>query len=63
MQPGWTRADSFPGDWVKKWANQYDVLDPVCGVDPALGDDFHRVGLSAIEETVVRSDGSGGIRL
>ena len=57
LQPGWTRAGGFPDDRVKAWANQYDLLDPVCGVDPALGDDFRRGGLSAVEEAVVRNDG------
>ena len=57
LRPGWTRADGFPSDQVKEWANQYDLMDPVCGVDPALGDDFRRGGLSAVEEAVVRNDG------
>ena len=57
LQPEWTRADGFPNKRAKVWANQYDLLDPVCGVDPALGDDFRRRGLSAVEETMVRNDG------
>lgn len=30
----------FPAAKLKRWVNIYDPLDPVCGVDPRLGDDF-----------------------
>jgi hypothetical protein len=58
LQPGWTRADGFPHERVKEWANQYDRFDPVCGFEPILAGDFLRSGLSAIKDTAVHNDGT-----
>ena len=45
LRPGWTRWDGFPAARVAgPWVNVYDRLDPVCGFDPVLANDFRREG-------------------
>lgn len=39
-------------------AGLLDQLDPVCGFDPALGDDFGKAGEAAIPDAAVRHDGA-----
>jgi hypothetical protein len=58
LQPGWTRRDGFPHERVTAWVNQFDRLDPVCGFDPKLSDDFERDGGRVIDETAVHNDGA-----
>lgn len=57
LQPGWSRADGFPGTRVKKWINLYDPLDPVCGFDPKLANDYLRAGLPGVEDIEVTNNG------
>lgn len=58
LQPGWSREDGFPGDKVGlSWVNLYDHLDPVCGLDPVLANDFRRNGNSKIEDIEVNNGG------
>jgi hypothetical protein len=58
LQPGWTRADGFPGGKVRgDWVNVYDCLDVVCGPDPRLDNDYRRGGGSAVEDLEVVNDG------
>lgn len=59
LQPGWSRDDGFPhqrlaGDWV----NVYDRLDPVCGFDPKLANDYRKGGAEVVEDIAVRNDGA-----
>lgn len=59
LQPGWTRADGFPATRVAGvWTNLFDRLDPVCGFDPLLANDYQHGGAAKIEDVVVRNDGA-----
>ncbi len=59
LQPGWSRAEGFPHERVGQgWLNLFDRLDPVCGFDPVLANDFRRGGASVVEDIEVRNDGA-----
>ena len=59
LKPGWSRPDGFPGDRVaRKWVNLFDRLDPVCGFDPVLANDYLSGGASRVEDVVVQNDGA-----
>jgi hypothetical protein len=59
LQPGWSREDGFPREKVGGgWVNLFDRLDPVCGFDPVLANDFWRGGGAAVEDVAVRNDGT-----
>jgi hypothetical protein len=58
LQPGWSREDGFPGVAVTgKWFNLFDRLDPVCGFDAQLANDYRRSGREQIEDIPVQNDG------
>jgi hypothetical protein len=57
LQPGWTRRDGFPGGRVNTWTNISDPLDPVCGFDRALANDYQRAGIQVVEDLEVHNDG------
>jgi hypothetical protein len=59
LQPGWTRNDGFPGERLAgKWSNLFDRLDPVCGLDPLLANDYRSASASRVEDIAVQNDGS-----
>lgn len=59
MQPGWSRAEGFPHERVRdRWFNLFDRLDPVCGFDPELGDDYGRGGAPTVIDQVVTNSGA-----
>lgn len=59
LQPEWTRAAGFPHEKVGgRWVNVYDRLDPVCGFDPELANDFCKGGAAAVEDIAVQNDGA-----
>jgi pimeloyl-ACP methyl ester carboxylesterase len=59
LQPGWTRADGFPGGKLNGgWINVFDRLDPVAGFDPLLANDFRSGGKPAIRDVVVQNQGA-----
>jgi hypothetical protein len=59
LQPGWTRDDGFPHEKVRgDWVNLFDRLDPVCGFDPKLANDYRKGGAAAIEDVAVQNDGT-----
>jgi hypothetical protein len=59
LRPGWSRNDGFPDERVAgKWVNIFDRLDPVCGFDPKLANDYRSKGLSRIEDLPVQNDGA-----
>ena len=59
LDPGWTRNDGFPRERVLgRWVNLFDRLDPVCGFDPILRDDFRSGGQSAVDDVGVQNDGA-----
>ena len=49
LRPEWTRNGGFPAK-LGRWTNVFDKLDPVCGFDPRLANDFRRDGLKVIED-------------
>jgi hypothetical protein len=59
LQPGWTRSDGFPHPKVaSRWVNLFDRLDPVCGFDPILANDFRKGGATTVEDVPVQNDGT-----
>ncbi len=58
LQPGWTRRDGYPREKNPGgWANVYDRLDPVCGFDAKLANDFRQAGNRIIDDRQVSNDG------
>jgi pimeloyl-ACP methyl ester carboxylesterase len=59
LQPGWSRDDGFPSAKLGAgWVNVFDRLDPVCGFDPHLANDYRKSSASVIEDIVVQNDGA-----
>jgi hypothetical protein len=58
LEPEWTREQGFPPRVEGGWANVYDRLDPVCGFDPVLADDYRRDGVETVEDIGVQNDGA-----
>lgn len=59
LQPGWSRAGGFPHEKVAgEWVNVYDRLDPVCGFDPELANDYRRDGAPRVRDVAVQNDGA-----
>lgn len=59
LQPGWSRADGFPHERLAgRWVNLFDRLDPVCGFDPELGNDYRRSGAGAVTDQAVSNSGA-----
>ncbi len=59
LQPGWSRADGFPHERVAdRWFNLFDRLDPVCGFDPELANDYRRGGQDTVLDQAVMNSGA-----
>ncbi len=59
LQPGWTRPNGYPSERVaKRWVNLYDHLDPVCGLDPKLANDYRFEGNTRVEDIEIKNDGA-----
>ncbi|MCA8951039.1 MAG: alpha/beta hydrolase [Planctomycetes bacterium] len=49
--PGWeNRRNAYPAKIRDRWVNVYDRLDPVCGFDPRIANDYERDGQRVIED-------------
>jgi hypothetical protein len=58
LTPGWTRPDGFPHERVaSEWVNVFDPLDPVCGLDPRLANDYRKSGAESVSDVEVSNDG------
>jgi hypothetical protein len=58
LQPEWSRNEGFPHEKVRgDWVNLFDRLDPVCGFDPALANDFRRDGADRVDDIAVHNTG------
>jgi hypothetical protein len=59
LQPGWTRLNGYPDERVaKRWVNLFDRLDPVCGLDPQLANDYRFSSVKRIEDVQIENDGA-----
>jgi hypothetical protein len=59
LQPEWSRSAGFPHEKVThRWANLFDRLDPVCGFDPSLANDYRKGGEVVIEDVPVQNEGT-----
>ncbi|MFT3800294.1 MAG: alpha/beta fold hydrolase [Burkholderiaceae bacterium] len=59
LQPEWSRANGFPHLTVSdRWINLFDRLDPVCGFDPKLDDDYRDDGTSRVVDQAVVNSGA-----
>lgn len=59
LHPEWTRANGFPRERVAAdWINLYDRLDPVCGFDPALANDYRERDTGVVKDIPVENDGA-----
>jgi hypothetical protein len=43
---------------LENWVNVFDRLDPVCGFDPELANDFRKSGAATVEDFAVQNDGA-----
>jgi hypothetical protein len=58
MKPGWSRSEGFPGERVRdRWFNLFDRLDPVCGFDPKLANDYQRGNAGTVLDQEVENSG------
>jgi hypothetical protein len=58
LDPGWSRWDGFPDGRLRgRWVNVYDRLDPVCGFDPNLANDFRKAGRAVVTDIHERNWG------
>ena len=48
----------FPAAKLNRWINIYDPLDPVCGADPKISNDFRPVGGKRVEDVKESNWGS-----
>jgi hypothetical protein len=59
MQPGWSRDDGFPRERVRdRWFNLFDRLDPVCGFDPELANDYRLGNEGVVIDQAVGNSGA-----
>jgi predicted alpha/beta hydrolase family esterase len=58
LKPGWTRADGYPSEKLAgRWANFYDRLDPVAGLDPKVANDYMVGGKETVIDVNEQSHG------
>ncbi|MBL8315595.1 MAG: alpha/beta fold hydrolase, partial [Rubrivivax sp.] len=59
LQPGWSRGDGFPAERLRdRWFNLFDRLDPVCGFDPKLSNDYQRGSQATVLDQAVGNPGA-----
>jgi hypothetical protein len=59
LQPEWTRADGFPSARVRdRWFNLFDRLDPVCGFDPELSNDYRKSDAVVVVDQAIGNTGA-----
>lgn len=59
LRPEWSRGNGFPRQKVAKdWINIFDRLDPVCGFDPALANDYRDGDAGVVKDLAVVNDGA-----
>lgn len=59
MQPEWNRDNGFPHEHVRgRWYNLFDRLDPVCGFDPELANDYRNANAETVLDQAVGNPGA-----
>jgi len=59
LKPQWSRDNGFPSERVAEgWANLFDRLDPVCGFDPKMANDYRNAGTEVVTDVAVQNDGA-----
>ena len=59
MRPEWSRENGFPEHKLRgRWVNFSDRLDPVCGLDPKLANDFQLARDLKVEDVIVSNPGT-----
>ena len=56
MGPEWTKDNGFPAK-VGAWMNFADGLDPVCGADPKLANEYQRKKDPVVDDVMVTNNG------
>lgn len=56
MKPEYSSDDGFPEE-LGSWYNFSDRLDPVCGVDPKIANDYKRGGRDEVRDLIVKNNG------
>ncbi|HSF86606.1 MAG TPA: hypothetical protein VLG28_13245 [Acidimicrobiia bacterium] len=57
MEPEYTKDNGFP-EKLSMWVNVADGLDPVCGADPVIANDYKKNGELVIQDIKVRNEGA-----
>jgi hypothetical protein len=59
LHPGYSRDHGYP-DFRSStpWVNVYDRLDPVCGFDPTLANDYRQAGRDVVDDVQVVNPGA-----
>lgn len=57
LKPEYARASGWPDALRHRWLNASDALDPVCGGDPRIANDFKQGDVEMIEDAIVTNDG------
>ena len=58
LLPEWSRGDGYPSERLQGgWVNIFDNLDPVCGFDPLLANDYRKKNLGIVEDLRVENTG------
>ena len=57
LRPEWSREDGFPSTRATHWVNLFDRLDPVCGFDPSIANDFKKGNQQVIEDINEQNSG------
>lgn len=59
MQPEWNRDNGLPHEHVRgRWYNLFDRLDPVCGFDPELANDYRNANAETVLDQAVCNPGA-----
>jgi len=59
LKPEWSRAEGFPHERVTGgWINFFDRLDPVCGFDPELANDYCKGGAATVKDLGIQNNGA-----
>jgi hypothetical protein len=60
LAPPWTARDGWPTGRLGEgaWVNVADRLDPVCGPDPSIADEYRRAGEPRVHDVHVSNPGS-----